>query len=311
MMICINLVPAFRINCLNLLSLCKNKLTSLFQKTTLQSSVPPASLSNLKIKLGGVENTGFSCTFSVMLQEFAAAPNYYDSFFTDPLQRGTSETDNRFALRGTLQKRLLGHIQAIREGKTVPKADIKELSVLLKSLGWKGDISPSLWHLLLHQLAPSIFPSTLPDPHEVYGSIINFLLEGQESLHHNTHLLKQNAPKDTNGLKQASATDINAFLQNQSISLQEQLAQKIHQNLPKNSLWKILDPIVQGSLEEQFKINDHQFSLNFALEFQKTHVVAYRKLENMWVCCNDDRITAVVSPPTKNLYAVIYECRAP
>lgn len=290
----VTLINSLHTDCLQLFVTGVKKLISLFplfKKVTTQSSTPPAPLSNHKFKLGGVENfNGVSCTFSVLLQEFAASPEYYDSLFLDPLHKDNQETDQHFAQRQALQKRLYESIQKIRSGETIPKSTIKEIADLFKAIGWQGDLTLSLWKrflLVLHQIAPTVFKTPLPDAHSLYDMILKSIFEGFCDPTHS----------------------LNAFKQNTTISLSKQLAQKIATETSKFSLWKVADPISQGPLSEKIQVNNHQFTLKVALELQdKTHVVAYRKLENMWICCNDDKLTEVAAPPSKNLYAVVYEC---
>jgi hypothetical protein len=39
-----------------------------------------------------------------MLQDFAALPQIYDSLLSSPLQKGLTESENRFAMRQVVQK---------------------------------------------------------------------------------------------------------------------------------------------------------------------------------------------------------------
>ncbi len=145
---------------------CGSVLLSIFQSTVPDLS-PRLSLSHRTIQLGGIENTGNSCVFSVMLQELAALPQIYDSLLVPSEQ--------------PLQECLLRCVRSIRSGTRVSQAEVHALAAQLQKLGWQGSLS-SAWRCLLSRLAPQLFPLPLLDASDLYQKTLGYLLEQAESV---------------------------------------------------------------------------------------------------------------------------------
>lgn len=259
-------------------------LFSLFQKAAPVSSDSSGSLSPRKITIGGVENVGNSCIFSVLLQEFAALPALYDALLLTPLVQGETESSDRFKARQDLQRSLYASVQKIRNSKTVGSCEIRHLVATLQSLGWEGKL-PSFWQRLLHRIFPSLFPLPFFGAHKLYDDVLGLLLETFP-----TCLPLSLDSKENN-------RDFPSFFEKRECR--------------KNMLWKVALNGFAPPLEEQFAIGEVQFTLRLVLAYQNSrygnHVVAYHKVEDTWICCSDLEITRVSSLPTDNVYGVVYE----
>jgi hypothetical protein len=291
----VSFAASFRKECLQLWEQCKNSafsLFGLFLKAIASMEYVPVSapLANRKIAIGGVENVGNSCIFSTMLQDMAAEPAFYDTFFTTQLQQG-SDDNGRFTLRRELQGHLLYCITKIREGNLVKKQEVRRLANLLQQLGWGGHLV-SAWRLFLNRIAPSLFPIPLFSPYKLFDTILALFSEVSHPSHRIVLMAKS---REISFEKLIETSD--AF----------------HESQP-NTLWKIaVDPKENPNLPEQFELHECQFTLKLVHHLQETprgnHVLAYRKHNEGWVSCDDTQVEAVKSLPTSNIYSVVYESR--
>lgn len=291
----VSFAASVRTECYQIWERCKRTLASLFglfQRATAPLAYDHVSppLAGRKIAIGGVENVGNSCIFSTMLQDFAAEPAFYDTFFTSPLQQG-DEDQTRFALRQQLQRHLYNCIRELRAGNTVKKENVRQLAHLLQQLGWNGHLVSS-WRLFLNRIAPTLFPIPVFSPHHIYDTVLALFAEASNPAHRIVLM-----GKDLNTPLEKLIENSPAFRDNQ-----------------QQTLWKIaVDPQENLQLQEQFQLQDSQFSLKLVHLFLKTphgnHVLVYRKENEGWVCCNDAQIMAVKTLPSTNIYSVVYESR--
>jgi hypothetical protein len=262
-------------------------LLSLFQRTV-PDLVHSHSLAQRTVQVGGVENGGNSCIFSVLLQDFAALPKVYDSLLFSPLQKGLKESETRFSVRQAAQQRLFGCIQAIRSGQQVEVAEVRVLAEELRELGWEGHVS-SAWRCFLHRVAPSLF--TLPhfSVYELYETILHCLSEQAVS-----------SPVIMLTGKQDSRPFSEFFTSHSS-------------EMRSPTLWRVSLNTSPAALEERFEIGSWEFSLRLVHAYRNTpsgkHVIVYRKHEGEWICCNDAQITQAAPSSSDHIYTVVYESR--
>lgn len=265
-------------------------LFSLFQRNV-PDLAHSHSMTHRNFRIGGVENTGNSCIFSVMLQDFAALPQVYDSLLSSPLQKGLTEPENRFALRQDVQKSLYRCIQNIRSGKQVEQTDIKILAHQLQSLGWQGNLS-SAWRCFLHRLAPSLFSLPYFSVYELYETTLQCLLEQASFLPLQIVLT---------GI-QPSGSFSDFFASHPEFS-----------KTRLQTLWRVSLNESPTFLEERFQIGSWEFSLKVVHAYKNTsfgkHVVVYRQVEQEWICCNDTQITQSFPSASDIIYTVVYESR--
>ncbi len=259
-------------------------LLSLFQRS-LPCFFHTASLVPREIKIGGVENTGNSCIFAVILQEFAASNT--DFLLSVPVKQGPDESEIRFSLRRDVQECLRNYINRIRLGQEVKRSEVRLLAEKLKALGWQGDLSSSWWYSLLHRLAPQIFPLPHFSVHELYETILSILLEGDVSMPCRIVLSRKE-----------DARPFPEFFASHPF------------NAHAPSLWRVALDDSPASLEEYFQIKDSNFSLQVLHAYRTTprgkHVVIYRKYEEKWICCDDTKITWGKPLANDKIYMAVY-----
>lgn len=279
--------------CLQLWEQCSSFDSAVF--SLFQPNIPGLahshSMTHRKFRIGGVENTGNSCIFSVMLQDFAALPQIYDSLLSRPLQKGLKESEARFATRQVVQRSLYRYIQNIRSGKQVEQTDIKILAEQLQSLGWQGHLS-SAWRCFLHRLAPSLFPLPFFSVYELYETTLHCLLEQVAFLPLQIVLTG----------KQDSGSFFDFFASHPEFSKRR-----------SQTLWRVSLNVSPAFLEKRFQIGSWEFSLKVVHAYKNTsfgkHVVVYRQVEGEWICCNDTQITQAVPSASDTIYTVVYESR--
>lgn len=311
---CVGFLAFVQTDCYSYFSQCREKsgscltaLYCLFQRAL--STVPHASrffsspasppLVNRSIKVGGIENAGNTCTFSTLLQEFAAEYNFYNVFFIAPLQIAKEETKEHFGLRKQLQEHLCLCVKEIRAGMTVKRESIIRLSNLLQKLGW-NECSVSLWRIFLHKIAPTLFPIPLPSPYKLYDKVISLFSEAYDPSRQIVLLNKDSEVSFTQLFEQYLKTSESRKESNE------------HPNNITHTLWKVcVDPANNILPQEQFQIQEHRFTLKLVHAWYETphgkHVVVYRKSEERWICCNDAQINELESLPSHQIYAVVYE----
>lgn len=290
---CCGLITFAQATCLQLWEQCRaigSALLSVFQR-----NVPDLTcnhtLSHRKVRVGGVENTGNSCIFAAMLQDFATLPQIYDSLLYSFPRKGPEELESRFIVRQTMHQCLVRNVEKIRSGKQVEHAEVRTLAEQLQRLGWQGHLS-SAWRCFLHRLAPGIF--TLPhfNVYELYERTLNCLLE-QKPL----------APMQIIFTGKENTRSFSGFFASHP--------QFSKMDIPV--LWRVSLNTSLTSLEERFQIGVWEFSLRIVHAYRMTpagkHVVVYRKCEEEWVCCNDTQTTLAIPPATDNTYMVVYESR--
>src|SRR3989338_7182271 len=254
----------------------KSTLSPLFQRILFFFSHSP-SLRHRKVTVGGVENAGSSCIFSVMLQEFAFLPAHYDAFLEAPLPRGEGENAIRFGYRQAAQKCIWRAVQSIRAGMTVEKKEIRELACLLQRLGWEGALS-SLWARLLHWLAPSVFPLPLYSAFGLYEKVLSLLLE--------------TVPPERAPTQFVLLGDEKAF---SSVVPVAERGQRM--------LWRMSHPT--RVLRDEFDEGAHPFSLKLLHVYRDLpdrHVVVYQKRPEGWLLCDDANITPAALLPSDSIY---------
>lgn len=265
-------------------------LLSLFQRN-IPDLAHPHSLADRTIQVGGVENTGNSCIFSAMLQDFAALPQIYDLLLSSPLSKGPDEPAPRFAAREAMQQNLWCCVEDIRSGKRVEHAQVRTLAEQLQGLGWQGHLS-SAWRCFLNRLAPSIFPLPHFSVYELYEKTLHCLLEQVDEAPLQIVLTG----------KQDSRPFSEFFATHSEFS-----------KMDAPSLWRVAVNASPDVLEEQFQIEDWEFSLQVVHAYQMTpsgkHVIIYRKSDEEWICCNDAQITQAAPSAADTIYTVVYESR--
>lgn len=263
-------------------------LFSLFQRNFPDLAHHP-SMTHRKFRIGGVENTGNSCIFAVLLQDFAALPQTYDSLLSSPLQKGLKESEARFANRQSVQKNLFAYIQKIRSGKNVEQKEIRVLAKQLQDLGWQRYLAPA-WHCLLHRLVPSLFSLPHFSVYELYETILQCLLEQTPTL---ASKIVMTGKQDSRSFSEFFASHAE-FTNNQT-------------------LWRV--SLEKSSLpEERFQINSMEFSLKLVHAYRDTpfgkHVIVYRQHEGEWICCDDTQITPSAPSALDTIYTVVYESKS-
>ena len=273
-------------------SFCRS-LFALFQKT-LFCCPQGSSLADRQIKIGGVENTGNSCIFSVMLQDFACLPQVYDVFLQYPLQKSDEEDEQRYQNREALRQSLYRSIVEIRSGVRVEKKEIEEIASHLQTLGWTGNLG-TLWQRFLHWVAPCIFSLPQFSAYELYEKTLALLVAGQSSEYQIVFLQKEDVE-----------ISFPQFFANRTE------VQKCYYPL----LWRVTPKEHRvARLDTSFVVNGRQFSLKCIHAYQETssgkHVIAYRPYEGQAVCCDDTSISAVETLPLDHLYTLVYESLPP
>lgn len=233
-----------------------------------------ANLSKRAITVGGVQNVGNTCVLSTMLQEFAT-DECYDVFFKTQRNNPLHSAINRC-------------IEEIREGKTVQKAEIRNIFRLLGRQEELLSYWKIQWKQLLHQIAPFLFPppAFTVNPHELYTLIA-------------LALFTEETTKRIVISTQDTALSLPQFIE-KSPSFQE----------ADESLWRITDPKIEEKPLEEFRVKNLQFLLKVVHVRQDNHVIVYRKSGKSWICCNDEKVSEVDSLPAKNIYGLVYECRS-
>ena len=272
-----------------------SSLVGLFQRAVSPSRQPSSTtLSHLNITMGGVENAGNTCIISVLLQEFAALPNYYDMFLSAQLQQGVEESESDFYHRQALQAHLSHCVNQLRTGITVSRSDIRQLSKLLVQLGWQRDTTSHL-RRILHEWAPALFTLPTSDPYELYQKILLLFPEVSSTSH-----------------------ELQLMTRVTTAAHQQLLAQRQHSldhDPAPHILWRVDEQAIDGelSLQEDLQIDDRSYSLkvvHVVLERPEgNHVIVYRKENDHWICCDDARVYRVEALPSTNIYAVVYDSR--
>lgn len=249
------------------------------------------TLTHRTITVGGVENTGNSCIFAAILQDFAALPHVYDPLLLSPLKKSSDETELRFVTRQAMQQCLRHCIGKIRSGNLVEDAEVRNLAEHLQHLGWQGHLS-SAWHCCLSRLAPGLFPVSHFGVYDLYEKTLKYLLP-------------QN-PQFLGKIVLAGKEDTRSF--------SEFFAS--HPELQKGNLqklWRIALNQPPATLEEHLVVGSRAFSLQVVHAFRTTplgkHVVVYRKVEGEWICCDDTQITRAAPAASDHIYTVVYESR--
>jgi hypothetical protein len=263
-----------------------NRISLLFQQIIKSFTPNPPSLEG-RVTFGGVENAGNTCIFSVMLQDFAALPKYYDAFIYGSLLQGEGEDAAHFDKRKEVQKLLQRSIQAIRRGSTVKKEEVQKLAHFLQGLGWEGSL-PSLWRRFLHLVAPCLFPIPEFSVFKLFEKTIGVL----------THSI----------FESRSAASI-VFLSGADVENAISTFLSREESVNHQALWRIATEPGKPILEE-VKVGKRTFTLRLAHAEKKgrfgNHVVVYRKGERGWLCCDDTRITAIKELPLHSIYSLVY-----
>lgn len=274
---------------------------SLFSRSQQNDSIPSLTTPNAtesamsikKITIGGIENTGTSCGISVLLQEFASLPSYYDYYLVTPLQQRTDESSSLFAKRNEFQECLKQCVNDVRDGTGVKRHQISQLSLLLSQLGWK--VKRSVRHLFLKT----------PNPQEIYDKILavftGFSSDQKE--------FSEYPPKSL-----GDSYDI-ALLGREPLSSFDQVINEssvINSN-STNILCRIAEIKLGGTLlcPDAFELGKRKFTLKLLHVYQSSyttkHVIIYRKEEGLWFCCNDENIYRVDSLPLNHIYIAVYD----
>lgn len=241
----------------------------------------PVDHSTATFTLGGVKNVGNTCTSSVLLQEFCAFPEIYEPFLHAQLRQDVQESNEHFEDRKRLQAHLAACVQELSAGRSVPYFMATQLSNQLLGLGWlKEDLS------FFQKMAPSIFSLPLASPDALYKFVVPMLQHGEET-----------------------KTCIVLLDKDAGESFQNAIAKGLSQVAPDaRCLWRVTKDFREETcFEESFSVGDFTFTLKMVMSFQDKHVVAYRKMENGWILCNDERITAVHEPVMSGVYMVLYD----
>jgi hypothetical protein len=275
-----------------LLKVLRESVASLFELFQRIASLParssPIPLSHRNIKVGGIVNSGHSCTMSVLLQEFAALPHFYDALLSAPLQQQPEESPCHLTQRKELQSQLHLCVTKVRSAQLVSRNDVSHLMTLLLELGWQNETTSALQRAL-YKWAPGIFTLPFADPYQLFEKVISFYPE-------------------------ASSDAKIALLGRTSAVAYRQLFEQSPVIECKNDsiLWRVAEDYdATIELQENLQIKNRFFSLKLVHELVRTprgnHVVIYRREQDKWICCNDVHVFQVSSPPLKNVYAVVYE----
>lgn len=244
------------------------------------------TLSHRNIKMGGVENAGNTCILSVLLQEIAALPSFYDPLLKTTLKLNNGESESHFQDRKNLQQQLNLCAKALRANQVINKKTICYLSKLLLRLDWQKETS-TYWRRLLHQFAPNLFSLPMSDPHDLYDKLLSLFQEISSTSHRIVLLGKKSNENYRNVFEKS------AFI-----------------NLKENILWRLAqNPSATNSPEETFKINNRIFTLKLVQTCTNQHVVIYRKEMDRWICCDDVRAYPVKILPNSNIHLLVYSSR--
>lgn len=268
---------------------CLKLLGELFQRVVYKPSSHIESLqSPSKITVGGIKNAGNTCIFSVLLQEFAALPSYYDFFLSTSPVRRQGEAESEFLQRNILQARLRECIQKIRSGQTVTSEEMHPVALLALQLGWQHH-EMTLLHRVLYRWAPTIFPMPPADPTSLHLFLLNLISDSPE------------IPLIV-GLGKRTVTYQEAF-ENSSIMQSchdVALCRLIHTEA------QIKETVI---LPECIETQNRQYSLQLVHVFKDTgigHVTIYRKMNDQWLCCDDANVYVVKALPFTNIYTAVY-----
>ena len=151
-----------------------DSLIEIFRRVVLCTAEPLPSFIPLHlrdIKVGGVENTGTSCTLSVLLQEWAAFPEFFDQFLNAPIEKREDESEHFFQNRRSLQACLHRCVGLLRSGQLVEKSEVCQLT---KHLGMLGCLNESITpvQLFFHGLFPDIFKLPMTSPKSLYEKVL-------------------------------------------------------------------------------------------------------------------------------------------
>jgi hypothetical protein len=266
----------------------------IFRSTVSCTSEPSPSFIPLHlrdIKVGGVENTGSSCTLSVLLQEWAAFPEFFDQFLNTTLEKKKDESEQSLQYRINLQASLRFCVGLLRSGQLVEKKDVCQLT---KHLGMLGCLNESITPLQLffHGLFPDLFKLPMTSPKSLYEKVLT---------------LFSDAPNATN--------QVALLARISSLPLQELFERtSIVENSKNSILFSVAQDYEQEvMLEEMMQVKDRSFTLKLVHACEETlggkHVVIYRKVGEQWIYISDTRAFLVNELPQRNIYAVVYESR--
>lgn len=268
---------------------CLKPLFELFKRVVYTPSSCHESFQPYReITVGGIKNVGNTCIFSVLLQEFAALPSYYDFFLSTSLVRRQDEAESEFLQRKILQEHLRDCIRKIRSGQTVTSEEMHPVALLALQLGWQHH-DMTLLHRVLYRWAPTIFPMPPADPTSLHLFLLNVISDSPE-----TPLIV--------GLGKRTVTYQEAF-ENSSIMQSCQdvaLCRIIHSEA------QIKETVI---LPERIETQNRQYSLQLVHVFKETgigHVIVYRKVNDQWLCCDDANVYAVKALPPTDIYTVVY-----
>lgn len=232
------------------------------------------------IKIGGVQNAGNTCVLSVVLQEFAAFPDYYDIFLNASLVQDHNESEFDFSKRQQTQKLLNELVHKIRSGITVNTEEIDPLCEALIHFGWEASKCLKGGY-------------TESNPCKLYDLILSLFSEATTETHQIALLAR---PLTVN---------LQEFIQSTSILSDSQ----------DHILWRILEEDESNSessiFPDYFELQQRKFYLQMLYVAQKTskisHVKVYRKVHDHWYCCNDGRVSKVNKPISKDIYMAVYD----
>ena len=228
-----------------------------------------AELSDHVYTIGGVENAGYSCTFSVMLQEFAALPDTY--LKSDLILRG-GENEGHLEQRKELQRHLTYCVEKIRSGQTVTADEVYQLAERMQNLGWNKKL-PNLLERILAQIFPWLFSVQLNPFHVYMGVMQHFDAKG-------LIFLGNDAEKEASEYNLGDAV---FRVSGPPATTAFPPALKMND--------KIFNPAVVH-VHKAGAVSDH--------------VVAYRRWGDGWVCCDDAKVRRVDQLPTQGVYTVLY-----
>lgn len=259
-------------------------LTHLFKRAVQASVQPSEKKLAQRVSIGGVENGGNTCTISVLLQEMAALPEYYDQFLFSPLKREPSESNAQFALRTKLQACFRDCISTIRKGELVKREAMHTITTTMVKLGWQKSTLP-FWRKWLHVQAPHIFSLPLSYSYGLYEFVLQLYPEIR------------------------------------NIALMARISESSYQQLFQNSPFieshaHLLCRVKEDrnktiTLEKTITVGKRRFTLEAIHVSLPTprgiHAVIYRKTGDQWFLCNDTNVQAVENPPSKHISMLIYK----
>lgn len=242
----------------------------------------------MKFGCYGVQNASNTCTFSVLLQEFSSLPEYYEPFLNLASIQQDNESDDLYSLRQQLRAVFKACTDTLKQ-ETVKKELIQELAHLYFKL---TPIDSTISRIQVFFNSYSSFFATLPQisPYKLYESFISFFPE-ISLWNHKIILLS----------KEASTSIPEVIANSQSI-----------QDITSRILWRIaIDRNEQGAPEEHFAIGKRLFSLKLVLccveKARQLHVIAYRKMMQQWVLCDDDKLSIANNIPNEGIYTAVYD----